>query len=143
MWEDLCQLEGRLGMRYLTHESEDNFWTKHGAKPHPLAKAEAEHRLQTAIRQQQTFEDLSPTLNSRVKFENGGPISNGTTLPQGLTVEQVASSVQNRSKSSESLTSDNQDRSSTSSKHYSEMTDDDIKKSQAHAMRVGYKVSTV
>lgn len=40
LWEDLCQLEGRLGIRYLTHETEDKFWVNKGAKPHPLAKKE-------------------------------------------------------------------------------------------------------
>eukprot|EP00731_Ephydatia_muelleri_P027165 Em0019g38a len=40
LWEDLCQLEGRLSIRYLTHETEDKFWVNKGAKPHPLAKKE-------------------------------------------------------------------------------------------------------
>ena len=40
LWEDLCQFEGKFGSRYLTHESEDQFWRKKGAKPHPLRKKE-------------------------------------------------------------------------------------------------------
>ena len=40
LWEDLCQLEGSLGIRYLTHETEDKFWVNKGAKPHPLARRE-------------------------------------------------------------------------------------------------------
>ena len=131
-------------MRYLTHESEDNFWIKHGAKLHPLAKAEAEHRAQTAAQQQALTEP-----NGRVKFNNNVLISNGSSnTAHGLTVEQVAASMQSRGSksggSSESLASDNRDRtSSTSSKHCHDMSDEEIVKSLAHAERVGYKVSTV
>lgn len=38
LWQDLCELESKLDTRYLTHESEDTWWIKQGAKPHPLAK---------------------------------------------------------------------------------------------------------
>ena len=31
-WEDIRNLENRIGYRYLTHESEDHYWTSMGAK---------------------------------------------------------------------------------------------------------------
>lgn len=140
LWEDLCQLEGRLGMRYLTHESEDNFWMKHGARPHPLAKQEAEQKAA----------ELAAIADSQrvVKFsDTNGPVSNGSprsgvaTETNGSTVcpdEMMADNASTNSSESRDRTS-----SSGSKRDYLAMTDDEIAASEAHAVRVGYKVTSI
>ena len=144
LWEDLCQLEGRLGMRYLTHESEDNFWMKHGARPHPLAKQEAEQKAAelaaAAIADSQRVVKFSDTA---------GTISNGNSM-SGLATETIDSSyvaAVNDSTADSVSTNSNESRdrasSSGSKKDYLQMTDDEIKESEAHATRVGYKVTTL
>lgn len=140
LWEDLCQLEGRLGMRYLTHESEDNFWMKHGAGAHPLAKQEAERKAAelaaAAIADSQRV----------VKFSDTAAISNGTSV-SGMATETTDSTCVNDGMADSVSTNSNESRdrasSSGSRKDYLQMTDDEIKESEAHATRVGYKVTTL
>ena len=146
LWEDLCQLEGQLGMRYLTHESEDNFWMKHGARPHPLAKQEAE---------QKAAELAAAAIadNQRVvKFSDmQGTISNGTSR-SGLAATMtnadstvVAADDDNATDNASTNSNDSRDRASSSGskKDYLNMTDEEISASEAHATRVGYKVTTI
>ena len=143
LWEDLCQLEGRLGMRYLTHESEDNFWMKHGARPHPLAKQEAEQKAAelaaAVIADSQRVVKFSDTA--------AGTISNGTSM-SGLAAEATDSATHGNDSTADSVsTNSNESRdrasSSGSRKDYLQMTDEEIKDSEAHATRVGYKVTTL
>ena len=144
LWEDLCQLEGQLGMRYLTHESEDNFWMKHGARPHPLAKQEAEQKAAelaaAAIADSQRVVKFSDTT---------GTISNGSSR-SGLAAETTDSTVidaLNDSKADSVSTNSTESRDRTSSsgskKDYLQMTDDEIRESEAHAVRVGYKITSI
>ena len=144
LWEDLCQLEGRLGMRYLTHESEDNFWMKHGARPHPLAKQEAEQKAAelaaAAIADSQRVVKFSDTA---------GAISNGTSM-SGLAAEttdltDVAAVNDSKADSVSTNSNESRDRASSSGskKDYLQMTDDEVRESEAHASRVGYKVTTL
>ena len=141
LWEDLCQLEGKLGMRYLTHESEDNFWMKHGAGPHPLAKQEAEQKAAelaaAAIADSQRvvkFSD-SPRLVSNGSSMSG--LAAGTSDPDALN-DSMADNVSTNSSESRDRTS-----SSGSRKDYLNMTDEEITASEAHAARVGYKITTM
>lgn len=172
MWEDLCQLEGSLGMRYLTHETEDNFWTSHGAKPHPLAKAEAEKRTQMEQQQQRqqalqvstsgeggggggsgiVLPSILPPLS---QLSNGSQVSNGsanigncamgvsspTPSPQGDAgaSEKVESPGEKEAEAGEGEAG----KGKKNRKDYISMSDEEIIKAQAHAQRVGYKVSTV
>ena len=143
LWEDLCQLEGQLGMRYLTHESEDNFWMKHGARPHPLAKQEAEQKAAelAAIAESQRVVQFS---------DMQGTISNGSSH-SGLATTAVDSTVaaahdDNAADSVSTNSNESRDRASSSSsrgKDYLQMTDEEIAASEAHATRVGYKVTTI
>ena len=134
LWEDLCKLEGSLGMRYLTHESEDNFWTSHGAKPHPLAQAKSPSMEEVAVGQSARS----------VKFSQDEEV-----VPHSSPVSSLGKTGSSDRGSRGSLDKpDDQDgRSSTSSsgskKDYVHMTDDEIVKAQAHAKRVGYKISTL
>ena len=75
LWEDLCQLEGTLGTRYMTHESEDTFWLKHGAKPHPLAKVEAQRRAQ----QQNAMNYTTTTASKASSSSSTSPSSSPPT----------------------------------------------------------------
>lgn len=139
-------------MRYLTHETEDPFWLSHGAKPHPLAKAEEEKRSQIKREQQQALENTTPP-RSRVVFaepdqmSNSSKVSNGSSRSlesPGVFSEQTHPSAELNGSTAESL-EQNAD-TPTSAKHrkdYMSMSDEDILKAQKHAERVGYKVSTV
>lgn len=173
LWEDLCQLEGQLGMRYLTHETEDNFWTTHGANPHPLAKAEAEEKTQIKLEQEQALES---SHQSRVNFalqsdqlSNGSLVSNGSAVLGNSSVFSD-SSEQDKIVNSSRVSSKEGGSGDTSPsifdlgppgepfppqetqegvgktrtrKDYVSMSDEDIRMAQDHAIRVGYKVSTV
>jgi len=87
LWEDLCKLEGSLGMRYLTHESEDNFWTSHGAKPHPLAQAKSASSEEVAggqtsrsvkFSQDNEVVPLSSPLSNDVSLGTTGSLERGS-----------------------------------------------------------------
>ena len=144
LWEDLCQLEGYLGMRYLTHETEDNFWTSHGAKPHPLAKAEAEKRTQIMLEQEQQRSANSTPSNPKVTIQEDR-LSNGSHVSS----ESSGGGVFSNSSPSGSMTSGNRGSGrgtptqQKNRKDYVSMSDEEITKAQEHAKRVGYKVSTV
>ena len=128
LWEDLSELEGRLGMRYLTHESEDAFWTRQGAKQHPLAKKE-EAKREEMQRMNAIYSDNSPG-----KTRKGVHFSNGTALGgSGVCVENSSPSEE----AEETVAQQSQGRSSLI------MSDEEIRRSQQHAERIGYKVSSV
>ena len=147
-------------MRYLTHESEDHFWTSHGAQSHPLAPAEAERRTQIKL-EQHTAEEFSPTTKVVKFLPDHKMMMTHAQVPNGNTLEpQVSNDVNERSSSLTHMSlsddgshgsmekhDDEEERSSTSSsgskKSYMRMNDNDIIRAQEHAKRVGYKVSTV
>lgn len=134
-------------MRYLTHESEDNFWMKHGARPHPLAKQEAEQKAK----------DLAAAVEADshrvVKFSDmQTPISNGSPKSGHSSEAAINDSAflpdqpDSRGTDNDSLnSSDSRDRASSSGskKDYLSMSDVEIAASEAHAARVGYKVTTI
>ena len=129
LWEDLSELEGRLGMRYLTHESEDAFWTRQGAKQHPLAKKE-EARREEMQRMNAMYSDNSPG-----KTRKGVHFSNGTALGgSGVCVENSSPSEEVK---------DEEVIAQQLKKEFSKMSDEEIRRSQEHAERIGYKVSSV
>lgn len=147
IWEDLGDLEGRIGTRYLTHETEDAFWKSRGARPHPLAKAEAERRAQLKLEQQQQlllqqmFEGKSPKVN----FVEPDQVSNTSSRSQGSQSGTVFPESGSEPKSGGSDAEQNQDTTTKKKKRkdYLSMTDEEIIKAQQHAERVGYKVTTV
>lgn len=115
-----------MGSRYLTHESEDAFWLRQGAKPHPLAEKEQEKRQQMAQRyiNVKILEEQSAAANVS---------SNGTEE-----VEPEPEPVLNGSAQGGVATAKLEPRAS-----YMDMEDQEIIARQAHAERIGYKVSTV
>lgn len=134
LWEDLSELEGRLGMRYLTHESEDAFWTRQGAKQHPLAKKE-EAKREEMQRMNAIYSDNSPG-----KTRKGVHFSNGTALGgSGVCVENSSSSEEVKAEETVEETVAQQSRGRSSLV----MSDEEIRRSQQHAERIGYKVSSV
>lgn len=143
LWEDLGQLEGCLGMRYLTHETEDAFWMSHGAKSHPLAKAEAEKR------KQQQQEALETRPNQRVNFAEPDLISNSSKVSDGSSrsVESTpgvfTEPTSTGSDPNGSIDVERNGDTPTIQQNYLSMSDEQIVKAQKHAERVGYKVTTV
>lgn len=135
-------------MRYLTHENEDNFWTSHGAKPHPLAKAEAEKRTQIRL-EEEAFKSADTTKSKQQKVVNfsddqlysGRQFSNGNArLADTADMRPDDIDLPTVSKDDEQVDGG---AISPTKRNYIGMSDDEIIQAQAHAQRVGYKVSTV
>lgn len=120
-------------MRYLTHDSEDAFWIRQGAKQHPLAKREAMQKTNNM----DTIEERSSSMSSSHSGSSpdgnqrrGVHFSNGTVVGGSGVLEN-----------SEAVQPD--ETTHKSPKDYLTMSDEEIQKSQEHAMRVGYKISSV
>lgn len=131
-------------MRYLTHETEDNFWLSHGAKAHPLAQAEEEQRK---LEQQQALE-LKP--NQRVNFAEPDRISTSSKVSNGSSRSSESqggvspgSSVERNGDLHASTEQNGSLSSGDQAKKYIAMNDEEILKAQQHAKRVGYKVTEV
>lgn len=144
--EDLCSLEGKLGMRYLTHDAEDSFWEAQGAKPHPLAAREAEWREAQKKRlpvhgyQNVTIPlaqySQSSELESRV-------VSNGTPARPVSQGDLAPPTDDKRYSSNSTLRSNDSTPDPSKRRDTLNMSDEEIIEAEAHAQRVGYKVSTV
>lgn len=138
-------------MRYLTHETEDHFWLSHGAKPHPLAKAEEEKRTQIKLEQQQAFLEntTSRPTTQRVNFVEPDQISNSSKVSNGSSRSVESQGVFSEQSTELNGSPDSLERnadtptSAKSRKPYISMSDEEILRAQEHAERVGYKVSTV
>ena len=141
MWEDLCELEGRLGMRYLTHESEDAFWRRQGAKPHPLIKKVAAnpppmtnyyvniHTIHEQIAAAANSSDLdSSSLDQQVP--------NGTSQASRAPNKPPSSTTNNET----ACVSPDSD---SKRKSYVALPDEEVTLLHEHAQRIGYTVSTV
>ncbi len=142
-------------MRYLTHESEDNFWTSHGAKPHPLAEVEEEKREQSRLEHQKAvaLSVIMAASNSNqkvVKFSEDQDVAvvvNGDISPSnsarnsGLCEEGEGEGEGDRREAPRDDTSSNS--SGGSKRDYVHLSDPDIVRAQEHAKRVGYKVTTL
>jgi hypothetical protein len=131
-------------MRYLTHETEDAFWMSHGARPHPLAKAEEEKKAQLKLQQeeQQQLEAKRVAFVEPDQISNVSSTSSRSAESQGVFSEQLTNAGSEPSGAS----LERNQKSPTdpkSRKDYISMTDDEILKAQKHAERVGYKVTTV
>ena len=123
-------------MRYLTHDSEDAFWIRQGAKQHPLAKREAMQKTKNMDTIEERSSSMSsshsgssPNGNQRrgVHFSNGTALGGSDASEENLEAapQEVKPLVP---KSPEEILT---------------MSDEEIQKSQEHAMRVGYKISSV
>ena len=127
LWEDLCALEGKLGTRYLTHDSEDSWWMKQGAKPHPLA-------IKAPKFQHHTYNNVTILDDPR----HGAPTIATTAMIANVQEKPPVTSKQSDYNGRSSPTPSN-----TSRKSVVEMEDKEVKKSELHAKRVGYTVSSV
>ncbi len=111
LWEDLCDLEGKLGSRYLTHESEDSFWLRQGAKPHPLAEKEQEKRHQLTQRYVNVRileEKAAAAVHASVNGEAASGVSNGSAQG-GAAVERPQLEDSVKSSSSDLINLDDQE----------------------------------
>lgn len=119
-------------MRYLTHESEDGWWKKQGAKPHPLV-----------VKNEQRFSHH--TYHNLIILEepHPGAPSIATTaaiakLPQLHTITKPPdTSPKTNGSIKGSETSD------TPRKNCNKISNDVIANIERHAKKVGYTVSTV
>ena len=140
-------MEGQLGMRYLTHESEDNFWMKHGARPHPLAKQEAEQKAKDlAAAAEADSHRVVKFSDTQTQISNGSPKIGPSEVTATNDSTFVPDQADGRGTDNDSLnSSDSRDRASSSGsrKDYLTMTDSEIAASEAHAARVGYKITTI
>ena len=133
-------------MRYLTHESEDPFWTRQGAKPHPLAKREAQLKAQTLPSQLTSHSSSAAGRNGSSTLGSNGYkqecVANGATQ-SGVRTEETSSS-RSSSVSTPSPSTRHRSAASISLSCGSSAADDQaVLELLSHAERVGYKVSTV
>lgn len=138
-------------MRYLTHESEDPFWTRQGAKPHPLAKREEQPKAHTLPSQlashsysssSQDRSDGSSTLGSI----NGYKSTHTQYVSNGSPRSGVGTEALTTSRDGSRTPSPSTNRHSTASIHSHDsrnLDDDTVLELMSHAERVGYKVSVV
>lgn len=143
--EDLCSLEGKLGMRYLTHDAEDSFWEAQGAKPHPLAAREAEWReAQKRRLPVHGYQNVTIPLAqySQTSEPESRVVSNGTPA-RPISQGELAPPSDDRRYSSNSTLRSNDSTPPSKRRDTLTMSDEEIIEAEAHAQRVGYKVSTV
>lgn len=140
--EDLCNLEGRLGMRYLTHDAEDSFWEAQGAKPHPLAAREAKWREEQKQRPPvHGYQNVTiPVLQSN---DSGGRVISNGTPARPISQGDLAPPTDDKRYSSSSTLRSNDSTPPSRRRDTLNMSDEEIIETEAHAQRVGYKVSTV
>jgi len=124
-WEDIRNLENRVGYRYLTHESEDHYWVSLGAKVHSYLSFTSKlfHScLQVTAKASSATANggLTNPLNSYINFQI---LESPTSVPDGA----AAPSDTNKVKRTPSMQRD----------------DTDIQRIQHRAEKLGYKVSTV
>ena len=143
LWEDLCELEGRLGLRYLTHESEDAFWQRQGARPHPLTLL-TKKALPNPLPTGNYYVNIH-TIHEQIAAASMASEPDFTSLDKQVPNGSVATSrVANGSPCSERAQVAEQTHSPrTKRKSYVCMPDEEVEKLQQHAQRVGYTVSTV
>ena len=138
LWEDLCQLEGELGMRYLTHDAEDTFWENQGARTHPLVLREREvERKKNMVHSYQNV-TIPPVASSGSKSTttDADLVSNSSVATEDSSMLGEEKKFGSRS----TLCSDESGRTGRETMH---MSDEEVIISEKHAQRVGYKVSTV
>lgn len=118
-------------MRYLTHESEDAWWRKQGAKPHPLV-----------VKNEQRFSHH--TYHNLVILEEprpGAPSIATTAAIAKLPHLQTSTKPQDTpSKANGSIRGS--ETNDTTPKNY-KISNDVVENIEKHAKRVGYTVSTV
>lgn len=130
-----------MGIRYLTHESEDAFWRRQGAKPHPLDKPQALAPPPTTnyyVNIHTIHEQIAAATNS------SDLDSSTSSLDQQIPVSSASNTTASNSQSSkqaESTSGISQDTSKR--KSYVALPDKDVTLLHEHAQRIGYTVSTV
>lgn len=133
--EDLYELEGKLGNRYLTHESEDSFWLRQGCKPHPLVKKEtARLRHQYA-----NFEVIQEHKTRQTTASNGSVPSVATVSNQAIKTSQPTTT----DTAATAAATGEEAETDESRKSYIELDPNDIQNLETHARRIGYTISTV
>ena len=140
-------------MRYLTHENEDTFWIRQGAKPHPLTKREVEKKaeqlavtsgLSVSMRpiQEQNSSSSSGYSGNSVDTAEHAHMTNGSAQ-SGVGVARNGDTIDRRDMTTPDVTEKSESARSSCSIDYVNISDEEIIVRQQHAERVGYKVSTV
>ena len=137
-------------MRYLTHESEDAWWKKQGAKPHPLSTQQRyQHHVYNNVVILDEPRPGAPTIATtaaiaKPKIPNK-PIVNGTTP---TTVSKTTPTTE--TKTPPPPTDPKPNRHSEASpnledqrKSYILLSNDEVETLEQHAQRAGYAISTV
>ena len=126
-----------MGIRYLTHESEDAFWQRQGARAHPLTLL-TKKTLPTTLPTSNYYVNIH-TIHEQIAAASVASDPDFTSLDKQVPNGSVATSrVANGSPCSEQPSSPR-----TKRKSYVYMSDEEVEKLQQHAQRVGYTVSTV
>ncbi len=120
-------MEGRIGTRYLTHDSEDSWWIKQGAKPHPLTSKPQKF-------QHHTYNNVTILDDPR----HGAPKIATNAMIANVQEKPTVTNNQSETNGQSSPTPSN-----TSRKSVIDMEDPEVQKSELHAKKVGYTVSTV
>ena len=123
-------MEGKLGLRYLTHDSEDSWWMKQGARPHPLA-------LKPQKFQHHTYNNITILEDPR---HGASPIA---TTAMIANVQEKPRPEQSANEQSIPNGKGSPTPSNTSRKSAIDMEDHEVERSERHAQKVGYTVSTV
>lgn len=138
-------------MRYLTHESEDAWWNKQGAKPHPLTIPQRyHHHVYNNVMILDEPRPGLPSIATTAAFAkpktSNKPIANGTT-PTNTTPTDTSTpptptntSDQHSTDSSTILTSEELDDARRS---YISLSNDEVDNLEQHAHRAGFTISTV
>ena len=128
-------------MRYLTHESEDAWWKKQGAKPHPLT---APHRYQHHVYNNVVILDEprpgAPTIATTAAIAK--PKTSSKSMANGTTPTEPSSSppptdTESNRHSKATPTSEEQRKS------YIMLSNDEVEHIEQHAQRAGFTISTV
>lgn len=129
-----------MGIRYLTHESEDSWWIKQGAKQHPLAA------VQATKYQHHTYNNITILEDPRhgtSPIATTAMIANVQEKVPSTTTATTATTPKDHSKTLQGKDSNSPTPSNTSRKSVVEIENEYVEKLEKHATRVGYTVSTV
>ncbi|XP_019858094.1 PREDICTED: serine/threonine-protein kinase D1-like [Amphimedon queenslandica] len=142
LYEDVCELEGRLDIRYLTHETEDAWWAQQGAKPHPLVLKKEKKFSHHVYKNIQILDDPHrsnvPSIATTVAVAKPPPPPSSNPPPSSTLVNPGPPAPTNNRSSKDKDSTDL--KAGRKEKEGVAIKLSDI---EAHAKRVGYTVSTV
>lgn len=134
-------MESRLEIRYMTHESEDAWWTQQGAKPHPLVVKKEKKFSHHVYKNIQILDDPQrsgvPSIATTVAVAKPPPPPSNTPPPSTSAPPPPTSAPPPSTASSKGTSSATPKVDGVTSKN------ERLSQLEAHARRVGYTVSTV